>query len=176
MEIRTPHGARGLQGLQAGVGGAARQGRGDAGEVEPVGALEDLAPREVARLHQGRGAAGAVVDHLRRPLVGAGLQEVDPGPVAGQADPAHVHSVAAQGAQGRLADGVPGQRGDEGRAQAEQGQGRGHVGFAAAEPGLQPGRLEQSLMAWRLEPQHDFAECNNSLHGHPLKVHPPLDT
>ena len=41
-----------------------------------------------------------VIDHLRRPLIGASLQEVDARPVGGEAHPADIHAVPAQGAEG----------------------------------------------------------------------------
>jgi hypothetical protein len=47
------------------------------GDVFRTGAVENPAPIDVTRFGESDGAVGAIVDHLRGPLIGAGLQIVD---------------------------------------------------------------------------------------------------
>jgi hypothetical protein len=52
------------------------------------------------------------------------------------------------------------QDGHEGRGQAESGQRRRNVGFAAAEGGEQRGTLQKTLESRRRQSQHDLAKCH----------------
>ena len=50
----------------------------------------------------------AVVNHLRRPLVGAGLQVINPQPALSADDVRRVHAESAQLADGGVGDGIVG--------------------------------------------------------------------
>ena len=150
-----------LTGLLAGLHQVGAQSGGDAGEVEPVHALEDLVPVKVAGLGLLDGGVGAVVDAHAATLGGALLVEVNAHTVAAPDDHGGVHAVAAQGVDGRLADGVGRQLGHIGGVQAVVGQGDGHVGLAAAEGELQVISLDKTLVVIGLEPDHQLAEGNN---------------
>ena len=164
-----PVGLGGLAGVLAGLHQIGTQGRSDAGEVEPVHALEDLVPVEVGELGLLNGGVGPVIDAHAAPLGGALLVEVDAHTVAAPDDHGGVHAVAAQGVHRRLADGVGGQLGDVGGVQAVVGQGDGHVGLAAAEGELQVVGLDKALIVVGLEPDHQLAEGNDFHVQHSLK-------
>ena len=154
----------GLAGLLAGLHQVGAQSGGDAGEVEPVHALEDLVPVKVAGLGLLDGGVGTVVDAHTAPLGGALLIEVDAHTVAAPDDHGGVHAVAAQGVHRRLADGVGGQLGDVGGVQAVVGQGDGYIGLTAAEGELQVIGLDEALVVVGLEPDHQLAEGNDFCH------------
>ena len=151
----------GLTGLLAGLHQVGAQSGGDAGEVEPVHALEDLVPVKVAGLGLLDGGVGAVVDAHAAALGGALLVEVDAHTVAAADDHGGVYAVAAQGVDRGLADGVGGQLGHIGGIQTVVGQRDGHVGLAAAEGELQVIGLDKTLIVIGLEPDHQLAEGNN---------------
>ena len=69
---------------------------GNAGEVEPVHAFEDLIPVEIGKLGLRDRGTCAVVDDLRRTLARALLQEVNADTVAATYDLRCIHAVFAQ--------------------------------------------------------------------------------
>ena len=164
-------GLRRLAGLLANFHHVGPQGRGDAGEVEPVHALENLVPVEVGGGGLLDGGVGPIVDAHAAPLGRALLVEVDAHPVAAPDDHAGVHPVPPQGVHRRLPDGVGGELGDVGRVQAVVGQGDRHVGLAAAEGEFQAIRLDEPLIIVGLEPDHQLAEGDDFRHdrGPPLR-------
>ena len=165
-------GLGGLAGLPADVHHIGAQGRGDAGEVEPLHAVENLVPVEVGGGGLLDGGVGPVVDAHAAPLGGALLVEVDAHAVAAPDDLSGVHAVAPQGVDSGLADGVGRQLGDVGHIHAVVSQGDGHVGLAAAEGELQVVGLDKALIVIGLEPDHQLAEGDYFCHdGFLLIIH-----
>ena len=150
-----------LAGLAADLDNVLAQSRGDAGEVEPIHALEDLLPIEIGRLCQLDGAVGTVVDADRTTLRSALLVVVDTNAVTATGDHAGVNAVAAQAVDSGLTDGVCGQLGDESCVQAVVGQRNSNVGLAAAEGELQTVSLDKALIVERLQTDHQFAKSND---------------
>ena len=139
-----------LAGLAADLNDVLAQSRGDAGEVEPVHALEDLVPVEVRGLSQLDGAVGTVVDADGTTLGSALLVVVDADTVTAAGDHAGIDAVAAQAVDSGLADGMCGQLGDESSIQAVVCQRDCNVGLAAAEAELQAVSLNETLIVERL--------------------------
>ena len=150
-----------LAGLAADLDNILAQSRGDAGEVEPIHALEDLLPIEIGRLCQLDGAVGTVVDADRTTLRSALLVVVDTNAVTATGDHAGVNAVAAQAVDSGLTDGVCGQLSDESCVQAVVGQRNSNVGLAAAEAELQVVGLNEALIVERLQTDHQLAKSNN---------------
>ncbi len=153
-----------LAGLTADLDNVLAQGRGDAGEVEPVHALEDGIPVEVGGGGQLNGGVGAVIDADRATLRSALLVEVDADTVTAAGDLAGVNAVAAQAVHSGLTDGMSGQLGNEGCIDAVVGQRNSNVGLAAAEAELQVVGLNKALIVERLQTDHQFAKSND-FHG-----------
>ena len=151
-------GLGGLAGFLTNFHHVGTQGRGNAGEVEPVHTLEDGVPVEVGGSRLLDGGVGPVVDAHAAALGRAFLVEVDAHPVSAADDHGRVHAVPPQGVHRRLADGVGGQLGHKGRVQAVVGQRHGHVGLAAAEGKFQVVGLDKPLVIVGLEPDHQLAE------------------
>ena len=157
-------GLGGLAGGQADLDHIGAQGRGDAGEVEPVHALEDGVEVEVGHGGVGHGGMGAVINADRAALGSALLVEVDAHTVAAAGDLAGVDAVAAQRIDAGLADGMGRQLGHEGDVGAVVGQRDGHVGLAAAVGVLQRVGLHKAQMIVGLQADHDFTKSND-FHG-----------
>ena len=83
-----------LAGLAADLDDILAQSRGDAGEVEPIHALEDLIPIKVGGLSQLDGAVGTVVDADGTTLRSTLLVVVDANAIAAAGDHAGVNAVA----------------------------------------------------------------------------------
>ena len=150
-----------LAGLQADLHDICAQSRGDAGEVEPIHALEDLIPVEVRGLSQLDSAVSTVVDADRAALRSALLVVVDAHTVAAADDHAGVHTVTAQAVDSGLANSVCGELGDESSIQAVVSQRNCNVGLAAAEGELQAVSLDKALVVERLQTNHQFAKSND---------------
>ena len=154
----------GLAGLTAGFHHVFAQRRGNAGEVEPVGALKDLVPVEVGGLGLGNGGVGAVIDADAAALGSALFVKVDADPVAAPDNLGGVYAIAAQGVDSGLTDGVGGQLGDEGGIHTVIGQRDRHIGFAAAEGEFHMIALDKTLVVVGLQAEHQLAESNNLCH------------
>jgi len=137
---------------------AVGQGRGDAGEVEPVFPLHDLVPVDFASPELGDCTALAVVEEQGRPLRCAGLYEVDAEPVAHALDVIHVQSVLAH----RVDAGLAHRRVRDGRndvaLQTVVDQRDAHIGLRAGIVHLELVRLHQPLVSPGGEPHHQLAE------------------
>jgi len=158
-----------LAGLAADLDDVLAQGRGDAGEVEPVHALEDGIPVEVGGGGQLDGGVCAVIDADRATLRSTLLVEVDADTVTTAGDLAGVNAVAAQAVHSGLTDGMSGQLGNEGCVDAVVGQRNSNVGLAAAEAELQVVGLNEALIVERLQTDHQFAKSND-FHGELLLI------
>jgi hypothetical protein len=158
-----------LAGLAADLNNILAQSRGDAGEVEPVHALEDGIPVEVSGGSQLNGGVGAVIDADGTTLRSALLVEVDANAIAAAGDLAGVNAVAAQAVHSGLTDGMGGQLGNEGCVDAVVGQRNGNIGLAAAEAELQIVGLNEALIVERLQTDHQFAKSND-FHGELLLI------
>ncbi len=151
----------GLAGFAADVHHVGTQGRGDAGEVEPIHALKDGVPVKIGSGGLLDGGVGAVIDADRAALGGALLVVVDADAVATADDLGGIDTVAAQAVDGRLANGMGGQLGDEGSVHTVVRQRHGNVGLAAAEGELQVGSLDKALVVVGLQTDHQFAKSND---------------
>ena len=74
----------------------AADGRRNAGHMEPARIFESALPVDVSGLGQGDGAVVAIVGHLRRTLVGAGLDVVNAHAPFAADDSRSIHAEAAQ--------------------------------------------------------------------------------
>ena len=153
-----------LAGLQADGGQLAAQCGSNAGEVEPVGTLEDLVPVEVGSGGQSDGGTGAVIDDLGSTLRSALLHEIDAQTGTAADDHAGVNAKAAQLVDGALTNLVSGNLGDESSVHAVVGQRHSHVGLAAGIGGLELVGLHETQIALGIQAHHDFAKGNNLLH------------
>ena len=153
-----------LAGLTANLNHVLAQCRSDAGEVEPLSALEDGIPVEIAGLRFLDGGMSTVIDAHGATLRSTLLIEVDAHTIAATDNLGGVYAVAAQRVDSSLTDGVGGQLGDEGSVHAVVGQGHGNVCFAAAEGELHMVTLDKALVVIGLQPQHQFAKSNNLRH------------
>ena len=150
-----------LAGLQADLNNICTQSRGDAGEVEPVHALEDLIPIKVGGLSQLDGAVGTVVDADGTTLRSTLLVVVDANAIAAAGDHAGVNAVTAQAVDSGLTDCVCGELSDESCVQTVVGQRNSNVCLAAAEGELQAVSLNETLVVERLQTDHQFAKSND---------------
>src|SRR6186713_1853361 len=105
---------------------------------------------------------GAVVDHGGCPLTGARFREVDADPRTPAYQVTHVHAFSAQHADGCVPNRIDGQPRDVTAVDAEMREADCDVRLAAAEGGLQHGRLQQPFHAWRAQPHHQFAETHHA--------------
>ena len=137
---------------------ALADGGRDAGDVEPLHALERLVPVDIAGLGQRDGRPRAVVDDLARTLVRAALEIVDTHTALARDDALGIHVETAQLRLAGVRDGVIGQDRQERRVLAVVGKGDGHVGLTAAEGRFEHRRLEEALLSGRLQAQHDLTE------------------
>ena len=153
-----------LAGLQADGRQLAAQGRGDAGEMEPVGPGEDGLPVEIGSGGLSDGGPGPVIDDLGGALRGALFHKVQAQAVAAPDDGAGIHTIAAQLVDGGLADLVGGDLGDEGGIHTIVGQGHCYVGLAAGIGGLKFLCLDEAQVALGIQAHHDLAECNDPFH------------
>ena len=150
-----------LAGLQADLNNVCTQSRGDAGEVEPVHALEDLIPIKVGGLSQLDGTVGTVVDADGTTLRSTLLVVVDANAIAAAGDHAGVNAVTAQAVDSGLTDCVCGELSNESCVQTVVGQRNSNVGLAAAEGELQAVSLNKALIVERLQTDHQFAKSND---------------
>ena len=150
-----------LAGFAADVHHIGAQGRGDAGEVEPIHTLEDGIPVKIGGGGFLDGAVGTVIDADGTTLRSALLVVVDADAVAAADDLAGVHTVAAQAVDSGLADGMGRQLGHVDGVNAVVGQGHRDVGFAAAEGELQVIGLDKALVVVGLQTDHQFAKSND---------------
>ena len=157
-----------LAGSQADLDNIGAQGRGDAGEVEPINALEDLVEVEVSDGSIGHSRMCTVVDADGTTLRSALLVEVDANTVTAAGDLAGVNAVAAQSVHAGLADSMSGQLGDESNVSAVVGQRNSHIGLAAAVGVLQGIGLHKAQMIVGLQTDHNFTESNDFHGGTPL--------
>ena len=140
------------------------QSGSDAGEVEPIGAVEDLIPIEVLAGGQLDGGVGTVIDADGAALGSALLVIVDTNTVAAADDQRGVHTVAAQAVHSGLTDGMSGQLGDESGIHAVVGQGDGDIGLAAAKGEFNILCLDETLIVEGLQTEHQLAEGDDSCH------------
>ena len=150
-----------LAGLAADLDDIFAQSRGDAGEVEPVHALEDLIPIKVGGLSQLDGTVGTVVDADGTTLRSTLLVVVDANAIAAAGDHAGVNAVTAQAVDSGLTDCVCGELRDESCVQTVVGQRNSNVCLAAAEGELQAVSLNETLVVERLQTDHQFAKSND---------------
>ena len=140
--------------------------RGDAGDMEPRRAVEDLRPVDGAGRHLADRGSGAVVDHHRCALAGAALGEVDADAIAAARDRVGAHAFGAQRADRRVADRILRQPRDIPAVEPELREADGDVRLAAAEGGDERRRLQQALEPGRAQAQHDLAERHDLCRHH----------
>ena len=150
-----------LAGLAADLDDILAQSRGDAGEVEPIHALENLIPIKVGGLSQLDGTVGTVVDADGTTLRSTLLVVVDANAIASAGDHAGVNAVTAQAVDSGLTDCVCGELSDESCVQTVVGQRNSNVCLAAAEAELQAVSLNETLVVERLQTNHQFAKSND---------------
>ena len=153
-----------LAGLTANLNHVLAQCRSDAGEVEPLSALEDGIPVEIAGLSFLDGGMSTVIDAHGATLRSALLVEVDTHTIAAADNLGGVYTITAQRVDSSLTDGVGGQLGDEGSVHAIVSQRHGNVCFATAEGEFHMVALDKALVVIGLQPQHQFAKSNNLRH------------
>ena len=164
-----PVAARCIHGFGGDVGSRCRERGEDAAGVKPARAVlvaEDRLPIEVAGLDLADGGVAAIGAAGGGAHAESALGEVEA--VAHGAADAVVRNPVEQGGIdaalqdevfNEAADGVVGERGGDGGAQAEAAaQAAGHVVFAAALPHLELARGVDAAFAG-IEAEHDFAEA-----------------
>ena len=154
----------GLEGIQADLGAFATKRGSDAGEVEPVGAGEDLVPVEVRALRERDGGAGTVVDDLGGALGGALLDEVDAETRTAPDDVLRVDAETADLVASGGAKRVVGELRDVARVHAVVREGDGDVRLSARIARLELLGLHEPQIAFGVETHHDFAKTDNTLH------------
>ena len=132
--------------------------------MEPLGALKNLVPIKVGGLSLLDGGVSPVVDADGATLGSALLIEVDAHTVAAPGNQGGVHTIAAQGVDCGLTDGMGGELGDVGNIHAIVGKGNCHIGLAAAEGEFHMVALDKALVVIGLEPEHQLTESNNFCH------------
>ena len=144
----------------AAVGG---QSRGNAAQVQPVEALQQLVQIDLREIVLGDGAVLAVIDDLGGADAVAGLEVVCTQTVGGRLirlgedHGGAVDVVGAQPAHGALAEAVVRHDAEEGAVHAEVCQRKGDVGLAAAVAGLKVGGHAELFVVRRGQAQHDLA-------------------
>ena len=161
---------RRLHRFQRQIRRALRDGRRDAGQVEPRRTLKRLVPVDVAGLGFRDGRTRAVIDDFGGTLHSASFQIVDAHAAVLADNLSGINAEAAQFADAGIADIVGGQHGHERGFHAVVRQRNRHVRLAAAEGRFKGGRLEQALIRRGLEAKHDFAERYNLSHW----IFPPI--
>ena len=147
-----------LERVQADRGQIAAQRRGDAREVEPTHALQDLRPVEVAAPREGDGRSRAVVDDLRRTLRRALLDEVDAEARPAPDDVLRLDAEAPHRVPRRLAQRVRWKLRHERGIQPEVRERDGDVGLAARVGRLEAFRLDETGVSLGVEAHHDLAK------------------
>ena len=140
------------------------QSRGNSGEVEPIGTGKNLVPIKVRGRGLLNGRMGTVIDTNAAPLGSALFIEVNTHTVSAPNNQGSIHTVAAQGIDRCLADGVGRKLGYISGIHAVVRQRHGNVGFAAAEGKLHMVALHKTLVVIRLKPEHQLTKGNNSAH------------
>ena len=144
----------------AAVGG---QSRGNAAQVQPVEALQQLVQIDLGEIVLGDGAVLAVIDDLGGADAVAGLEVVCTQTVGGRLvrlgedHGGAVDVVGAQPAHGAFAEAVVRHDAEEGAVHAEVCQREGDVGLAAAVAGLKVGGHAELFVVRRGQAQHDLA-------------------
>ena len=152
----------------AAVGG---QSRGNAAQVQPVEALQQLVQIDLREIVLGDGAVLAVIDDLGGADAVARLQIVSTQTVRGslvrlgEDHRGAVHIVGAQPAHGALAQAVVGHHAEERAVHTQVCQCQRNVGLAAAVAGLKVGSHAQLFVVRRGQAQHDLAAGDKLLSG-----------
>ena len=152
----------------AAVGG---QSRGDAAQVQPVEALQQLVQIDLREIVLGDGAVLAVIDDLGGADAVAGLEVVSTQTVGGglirlgEDHGGAVDVVGAQPAHGALAEAVVRHDAEEGAVHAEVCQRKGDVGLTAAVAGFKIRRHAELFVVRRGQTQHDLAAGDKLLSG-----------
>ena len=139
------------------------QRRGNAAQVQPVEALQQLVQIDLGEIVLGDGAVLAVIDDLGGADAVAGLEVVCTQTVGGRLirlgedHGGAVDVVGAQPAHGALAEAVVRHDAEEGAVHAEVCQCEGDVGLAAAVAGLKVGGHAELFVVRRGQAQHDLA-------------------
>ena len=145
------------------------QRRGDAGQVQPVKAVEQLVQIDLRQVVLGQGAVHTVINDLAGADAVAGLQIVGTQTVAGgllfggEDHRRAVYVVAAQPAHSAFAQRVVGHDAEEGGIHAEVRQRQRDVGLAAAVAGLEGGGHADLLIVRRGQTQHHLADGDEFL-------------
>ena len=145
------------------------QRRGDAGQVQPVKAVEQLVQIDLRQVVLGQGAVHTVINDLAGADAVAGLQIVGAQTVAGgllfggEDHRRAVYVVAAQPAHSAFAQRVVGHDAEEGGIHAEVRQRQRDVGLAAAVAGLKGGGHADLLIVRRGQTQHHLADGDEFL-------------
>ena len=137
----------------------AKGGR-DAGEVEPLRALQDLLPVEVAALRKRDGGARAVIDNLGRTLRRALLDEVESEARSAPDDVRRIHAEVPYRVPRRLAERVFGKLCHERGVKPVVGKRHGNIRLAAGVARLELFRLHEPEIPLGVQAHHYFTECH----------------
>ncbi len=162
--------ARGVHGFDGDLGGGSGERGEDSAGMHPARAIrraEDRLPVEVARLDLADGGVAAVGAADGGAQAKAALGKVEAvahgaadAIVRNPADKRSVHAAFEDEVLDETADGIVGERGGHGGAQAEAAaQAAGHVVLAAALPHVEVARGVDAHLAG-IEAKHDFAEAD----------------
>ena len=132
--------------------------------MEPVHTLKNGIPVELGGIGLLDGGVGPVIDADAAALGSALFIEIDAYTVTAADDFGGVHTVAAQGVDCSLTDGVGGQLGHIDGIHAVVGQRHGNVGFTAAEGKLHVVTLDKTLIVVGLQAEHQLAEGYDLCH------------
>ena len=139
--------------------------RRDSGDVKPSAPRKNIIPRDLPADHLRDCGVCPVVNDDGRPLVGPGLQEIDPQPLTLPDDAGNIHPLPAELRDATVPDPVRGDQAHEGNVHSEMGQPHGYIRLSPAEGCLQRRALEKPFAARGLQSQHDFAEGNDFFHS-----------
>ncbi len=153
-----------LHAVQDQVLAAAAEGRRDAGQVQPVEAIQKLSQVHAGEIILRDRAVLAVIDDLGGADPVAGLQIIGPQPVGrrlGRRREDHrraVHVIGAQPADRALAQTVVGYDSEKGAVHAQIGKGQRDVRLAPAVAGFKARGHADLLIVGRGQAQHDLAD------------------
>ena len=153
-----------LAGLKDDRRSAVGKSGSDAGPVEPVSALKNLVPVEIAGLDVRNRRIRTVVDDLGGTHGNALLAEVDAQALLGADNVGDVHAEGLERVHRSIADGVGGHRGHIVRIHAVVCQRNSHVRFRAAVNSVKAMSLLETLIALRSKAEHDFTKGNDFRH------------
>ena len=152
---------RRARGRQRGIlGGLAERG-GHARDVQQRGVRQQCGPVVSRTAGEGERRPGAVVQHFAGTQAGSGGEEVQAHATVATQHAFDIDAVPAQFAQRGIAERVVGDRADHRRGVPEPCQRHGDVGFRAADPYVEPRRLQQALAARGGEAEQKFAETDD---------------